>query len=437
MDILEQLRTFEGECACGRRHESALKKVLIEKGAIEKLPEILREFSLTKPFLLSDRNTYEAAGKRVEELLKAQGFACSGYVFPDTALKPDEKAVGKAVVHFDKRCDVVISIGSGVLNDIGKILSGTAHTFYIIIGTAPSMDGYASASSSMDVDGLKVSLATRSADVIIGDIDVLNRAPAHMKKSGLGDMLAKYVSICEWRIAHELLGEYYCERIAGFVRGALKKCVDNAKGLLGGDENAVKAVFEGLVITGVAMEYAGLSRPASGVEHYFSHVWDMRGLEFGTPVDLHGIQCAIGSRLAIEKYEKIKTLVPNREKACAYVRAFDFEDWSKTLREFLGRAAEPMIAAEQKDGKYSVEKHEKRFAIIERKWDKILQIIGEELPSLEEYDRILDTIAAPKRLQEIGIDEEILPLSFRATKDIRDKYVLSRLAWDLGVIEEL
>ena len=53
-----------------------------------------------------------------------------------------------------------------------------------------------------------------------------------------------------------------------------------------------QAVFDGLVIGGIAMAYAGVSHPASGVEHYFSHVWDMRGLEFGTKVDLHGIQCA-------------------------------------------------------------------------------------------------------------------------------------------------
>ena len=59
-----------------------------------------------------------------------------------------------------------------------------------------------------------------------------------------------------------------------------KRCVENAEGLLKREEEAVKAVFEGLVIGGVAMAFAGVSRPASGVEHYFSHVWDMRGLEF-------------------------------------------------------------------------------------------------------------------------------------------------------------
>ena len=134
--------------------------------------------------------------------------------------------------------------------------------------------------------------------VMVGDIDVLNGAPVFMAKAGLGDMLAKYVSICEWRIAHLITGEYYCETIAEMVRVALKKCVDNAEGLLKRDEEAIKAVFEGLIIGGVAMSYAGVSRPASGVEHYFSHVWDMRALEFGTSMDLHGIQCAIGTLIS-------------------------------------------------------------------------------------------------------------------------------------------
>lgn len=62
-----------------------------------------------------------------------------------------------------------------------------------------------------------------------------------------------------------------------------------------GDKKAVTAVFEGLILCGAAMKFAGVSRPASGIEHYLSHIWDMRGVEFGTPVELHGIQCAVGT----------------------------------------------------------------------------------------------------------------------------------------------
>ena len=299
------------------------------------------------------------------------------------------------------------------------------------------MDGYASATSSMTRDGLKISLPSRSADVIIGDTDILCAAPLHMMKSGLGDMIAKYVSICEWRISHLITGEYYCEEVAKLIRSALKRCTDNAPGLLRREEQAVQAVFEGLVIGGVAMNYAGLSRPASGVEHYISHVLDMRAVEFGTPMDLHGIQCAIGTLIAAKAYEQLKTLPPNRERALAHAAAFDYSAWQQTLRQLLGKGTESMIALEAREGKYDVAAHQERLERILENWDQILQIIDEEIPSLQTLLALMDTIDAPKTLQEIGIDKALLPTIFRATKDIRDKYVLSRLAWDLGIEEEL
>ena len=358
------------------------------------------------------------------------------YVFPTGEIEPDEKAVGSAVMHFDHSCNLIIAVGSGVINDIGKILANINKLPYFIVGTAPSMDGYASATSSMSMDGLKVSLPSKCPNVIIGDIDVLKNAPIKMLQSGLGDMLAKYISIAEWRIANEIIGEYYCERVAELICVALKRCVDNAEGLLNRDEEAVKAVFEGLVIGGVAMAFAGVSRPASGVEHYFSHVWDMRGLEFGTKVDLHGIQCAVATNIAAGLYEKVLKITPCREKAIAYTKAFEYKIWSEELRKFLGLGAEAMIALEAKEQKYSVEKHEKRLEIILEKWDKIQEIIREEIPTKKQIERILDKIGAPKTAQEIGIDCD-LSITLKATKDIRDKYVLSRLLWDLGVIEEI
>ena len=338
------------------------------------------------------------------------------------------------MLHYDHSCDLVIGVGSGVINDIGKILSCVTGHRYIIVATAPSMDGYASATSSMVRDSLKVSLNTRCADVILGDIDILKNAPAHMLKSGLGDMLAKYISIAEWRIAHLITGEYYCEEVAQLIRSALKKCVDNAEGLLKREDAAIRAVFEGLVIGGIAMTYAGVSRPASGVEHYFSHVWDMRGLEFGTPVDLHGIQCAQATLASAKLYEAVKAMTPDREKAEAFVKDFCYDDWSKRLRSFLGRSAETMIALEEKEGKYRKDTHPVRFATIQNNWDQIVQIIEEEIPSYAVLSDLLDTIGITK---ELDMDKELLQTSFLATKDIRDKYVLSRLAWDLGISDEL
>lgn len=423
-------------CKCGKSHLSEIKNIVTGKGVIKRLPEELQGLGVKKAFILSDINEYNAAGEKVAEILQAAGMEYSKYIFNEKQLEPDEYAVGSAVMHFDHSCDAVVAVGSGVINDIGKILAKTAGKNYIIVATAPSMDGYASATSSMSLDGLKVSVNSRCADVIIGDTDILKNAPLHMLKAGLGDMLAKYVSICEWRIANLITGEYYCEEVAALVRSALKKCTDNAVGLLNRDEEAVEAVFEGLVICGVAMAYAGVSRPASGIEHYFSHIWDMRGLEFGTTVDLHGIQCAYGTLLAIKLYEQFKNMHFDEEKAIKYVNGFDFGKWSKELKSFLGKGADAMIIQEEKDGKYNSEKHRDRLDIILKNRDKILEIIDDELPDIEEIKHLFDVLGLPDSCDKLGIDKNILPMTFKATKDIRDKYVFSRLAWDLGIIDE-
>ncbi len=424
-------------CNCGKTHDVAIDAVVIGKGVIGQLPDFVKKYNAKQPFILCDCNTYAAAGEQVCKILEEQGIGYSKYVFPQTDLEPDEKSVGAAFMHFDNSCDLIIGVGSGVINDIGKILSNVSGRKYIIVGTAPSMDGYASGTSSMSMDGLKVSLNSRCADVIIGDVDILKQAPEHMLKAGLGDMLAKYVSIAEWRIAHLITGEYYCERVAQLIRDALKKCVDNAEGLLKRDEQAVEAVFEGLVIGGVAMAYAGVSRPASGVEHYFSHVWDMRGLEFGTQVDLHGIQCAMGTLQAAKLYDRLRTMTPDAKKAADYVASFDPENWNRQLRAFLGNSADTMIAQEVREQKYNKATHPARYALIEKNWQTICKILDEELPSAATIGVILDTICISRDLQTIGVDSAVAKMTFKATKDIRDKYVLSRLAWDLGVLDEL
>lgn len=424
-------------CKCGKNHDILTPDVIMGKGVIARLPEIINGFDAKKVFLLADWNTFAVAGQSVCKILDISGIAYEKYVYQDEHLEPEEKAVGSAVMHFDYSCDLIIGIGSGVINDIGKILSKATERKYIIVATAPSMDGYASNSSSMALDGLKVSLPSHNADVIVGDIDILKNAPIRMLQAGLGDMLAKYVSIAEWQIGHLITGEYYCEAVMNLVREALRKCVDNAEGLLTRDENAVEAVFEGLVISGLAMSYAGVSRPASGVEHYFSHVWDMRGLEFGTQVDLHGIQCALGTLLTTKLYDALKKMTPNENTAKAYMDNFSYEEWSEVLRKFLGHSGETMIAQEKKEQKYNKSAQPARFALIAKNWDKILDILNEELPSYDEIARILNIIGISTDVQDLGVDKETLKLTFLATKDIRNKYVLSHLAWDMGVLDAL
>ena len=423
-------------CHCGKTHTSTLKELIIESGALKRIPELVIKYGGHKVFVLSDVNTSAAAGNTVYNLLKASGIPCSGYEFPQENLEPDEFSVGAAVMHFDTSCDLILGVGSGVINDIGKILANLTGKPYMIVATAPSMDGYASATSSMARSGLKVSLNSCCPTVIIGDLDILCAAPERMLQSGLGDMVAKYVSICEWRIANLLIGEEYCPVIAQMVRDAVHKCVTNAQTLVNREPQAVAAVMEGLVITGIAMSYAGMSRPASGMEHYFSHIWDMRGLAFGTVIDTHGIQCGIGTLMGIRTYEKIQNIQPNADKALAYAADFDLDAWNAFLRKNLGTGAEAMIQNENREGKYDKHKHAVRLNAILEKWDQIQKIIAEEIPEYDFVENALLTVGAPTTAQEIGISKEDTHNAFLMAKDIRDKYVGTRLLWDLGCLEE-
>ena len=422
------------ECNCGKKHFAQISDVIIESGAVKKLPYLIKKFGGTKAFILADENTLRAGAAALNEL-EAAGIAHTVYAFGPEPLEPDERAVGSAVMHYDHSCDIIVGIGSGVINDIGKILAAMTGHRYIIVGTAPSMDGYASATSSMARDGLKVSLPSKCPDAVCADLDILCAAPMRMLLAGVGDMIAKYISICEWRLAHVIVGEYYCGTVAGIVKAALDKCVRSAHGLVSRDPEAVRAVLEGMVISGIAANYAGVSRPASGVEHYFSHVWDMRGLEFHTPVDLHGIQCGTAVLLSLKAYEYLRSVTPDREKALKYVQSFSFEDYCGFLRENMGSGAQAMIDGEYKEHKYDRDKHKARLEIIINNWDKICEIIDEELPAYDDVYALLKSIGAPVSPTEFGISEKETKNAFIITKDIRDKYVVSRLLWDLGELE--
>ena len=422
------------KCSCKKQHFAQVSDVIIESGAVKSLPGLIKKYGGSKAFVLVDENTLKAGTAAIEEIRRT-GIAHTLYCFGSEPLEPDERAVGCAVMHYDLSCDIIVGIGSGVINDIGKIIAALTGHKYIIVATAPSMDGYASATSSMARDGLKVSLPSKCPDAVCADLDILCNAPMRMLCAGVGDMIAKYISICEWRLAQIIVGEYYCETVAKIIREALDKCVKSAAGLTKRDPLAVKAVMEGMVISGIAANYAGISRPASGVEHYFSHVWDMRGLEFHTPVDLHGIQCAVATLLAIKLYDYVRTIKPDRQKALDYVKNFSFEDYCGFLRDNMGFGAESMIQGEYKEHKYDVEKHRLRLDVIINNWDNICQIIDEELPEYDSVKDLLQSIGAPISPTEFGISREEIQNAFVITKDIRDKYVVSRLLWDLGELD--
>ncbi len=424
-------------CTCGRRHASAVREILLERGAVARVAEVVRRQGGTRPFLIDDGNTHEAAGERVAAVLRREGMEHGGFTFGRERIEPDEAALGLALIPFDRRCDCIVGIGSGTINDISKMAARITGLPYVIVATAPSMDGFASATSSMMLRGSKVSLDSTCAAAVVADLDILAKAPERLLQAGLGDILAKYVSICEWRISHLINGEYFCPEIAALIRGNVRKCAASARGLVQRDPEAVRDVMEGLILSGMAMAFAGLSRPASGVEHYFSHIWDMRAAEHLGPGDLHGIQVGVATLLALRVYDIVRDLAPDRNKALASVERFSYREWADVLRGFLGAGAEELIRKEKDEGKYDRAKHARRLEVICDRWQEIQAIIAEELPASRGIRDFMASLRMPLEPRDIGIGSEETKLSFRATKDIRDKYVASRLLWDLGVLEEV
>jgi hypothetical protein len=66
--------------------------------------------------------------------------------------------------------------------------------------------------------------------------------------------------------------------VAQLIRSALQKCVSNAEGLLKREDAAIRAVFEGLVIGGIAFE-AGHGVMVSAKKVWNAFTMDKQALE--------------------------------------------------------------------------------------------------------------------------------------------------------------
>ena len=425
-------------CACGRVHQVDMDFLCIEPGAVKAIPRGLAAIGGKKPFIVCDVHTKAAAWDAVRPVLEAAGIAYVLYCFPMEHVEPDEYAMGCLTMAFDPSCDCVMGIGSGVINDCCKVLCHVIGRKQMIVGTAPSMDGYASNSSAMIRERIKVSLYGACPAAIVCDTEIMRNAPMRMLWAGFGDMLAKYIALCEWRISHLVTGEYYCENIAGLMRESLRRIVESAPGLKDRDEKAVRATVEGLVLSGIAMSYAGISRPASGLEHYFSHLWEMMALDRGTPYELHGIQVGVGTLITLNLYKQIRRIIPDRKTAEDFIASFRDEEWQAMIRRIFGKAAETVIWQEHNVfHKNDKARHAARLDKIMEGWPEIQRFIAEELPEAETVAAMMHNLGMPMTPDDIGVSREDTENAFIGSRDIRDKYLSSSLLWDLGLLYKI
>lgn len=300
------------KCSCGRTHHLDIHNIQIGENAISELPIILHDFKDKKIFILSDNNTWKAAGEKVYHLLKAHHFDIVSTMIDrgENILIPDEKAVGEMFMGFPSDAGMIVSVGSGTLNDMAKYMSSRTKIPYTIVCTAPSMDGYASSGAPLMNGGRKISYTATLPYAIIGDTEIMKKAPMKMIRAGYGDIIGKLTALADWRLSHEITGEYYCETIVKLVQKAIDKVVNTRFDLANRDANAISYLIEALILTGVAMGLIGISRPASGAEHMLSHYWEMAVIAAGKNPELHGIKVGIATPIIAKIFDEMKDQLP-------------------------------------------------------------------------------------------------------------------------------
>lgn len=308
---IPQWAGMEYSCACGKSHKVDIQAIRVGSGVIQELPGILRDLGASHIFLVADNYTYEAAGRQVEQLLDQAGLAYHKRVFQtETPLVPNEYALGSVLAAMTSQDDMLLAVGSGTLNDVTKYVSARTGIPYVIAATAPSMDGYASTVAPTILDGFKTTLPAVYPAAIVADVDILKDAPMPMLTAGFGDIIGKFTSLADWRLSHQLNGEYYCPEVAGVIEAAVETCAANAKALAQREPQAIQAVTEALILSGLAMGMVGVSRPASGAEHQMAHYWEMDALRRGEEHPLHGNAVGVGTVLAASLYEMAAEYLP-------------------------------------------------------------------------------------------------------------------------------
>lgn len=428
------------ECGCGRTHKSQFAHYIFEPGAIEKLPALLKKLGYTRTYLISDTHTHKIAGIRVEETLQRAGIPFTSHVLksPENGdLAADEYALGSIAMANDREADIIISIGAGTINDLGRYFSYITGRPFLLIATAPSMDGLVSGVAPLIFHNMKITFPAQEPLALICDPEIMTAAPLKMLAAGAADILGKYNCLLDWKLSHIINGEYYCDTIAGIMRMAVDRTMESVSGLSAHDSNAVSVLTEALVLSGIAMDFSGNSRPASGAEHHQSHFWEMQFLFDGIPAVLHGTKVGIGTVLMLELYNdlaqmeepdfsRIRKNIPNRLSS---------EDWEKEMRRCYREGSEGIIALEKKSKKNDPDGLLKRLAVIEEKWDEI-RTLAKTAPMASEIYHVLEEMKAAKRPADVGISRQSVYDSIRYGKELRDRYTILQLMWDIGKLDE-
>lgn len=419
MEINEILKGIK--CDCGKFHECPIEKVCICDGAINELESLCCDSQSV--LLVADENTFKASGEKVVEVL---GDKLKNRVIFSGAkvLVPDEVAIAKVTENL-KGIDMIVGVGSGVIQDLCKYISHYNDIPYIVVATAPSMDGYASTGSAMITGGMKVTYKAGLPKALLAEPSVLKNAPFEMIQAGYGDIIGKYSALNDWKLAKAVNNEYFCDYIYNVTYDTIKKVETLAEGLSKRDEESVKTLMEALVLVGIMMSFAGSSRPASGSEHHFSHFFEIVGILNNEEYFSHGIDVGYSTVLTA----KLRADLLNIRWTD---KAFSDEIYrEKELLRVYKTSAKACEELQEKVGNYK----QNRIPIYLEKEAEIRAILA-EMPSKEEIEQTLKKVGLNYQEFISFYGEDKIHDAIKYAKDLKDRYTFLWMLYDFGYFKE-
>ena len=397
------------DCPCGRGHQCPIDHVVIGPDAVSALCKLTENYN--NILLVADTNTYEAQGYAVERLLR--GKISFQVIFSgQSVLVPDETAIDSLMESVSDQTDLIIGVGSGVINDLCKHVSFQKDLPYYIVATAPSMDGYASNSAALILGGMKISPNARPPKAIIADTSTLRAAPMEMIRAGYGDIMGKLSCLNDWKLAAIINKEYFCDAVYELTYDTVMELLPLAQQLQARDETAVGILMEALVKVGIAMSYVGNSRPASGSEHHLSHFFEITGIVHDRPYLPHGIDVAYSAVLTAMLREHILHHEPQKQR-------FDREYWMSQIQRIYGPVAPGVIGLQDKLDSYRTYEENTLYA----DWDAICRCLA-EAPSAQQMLQIVESVGLHYEDFRQFYTEPVLHDAIAWAKDLKDRYTV-------------
>jgi len=399
-------------------------------GAIRETAEVFRQcFDADRAVIVADGNTFEAAGKAVADVLKAAGIKLAEpLVFDEPSLHADYEHMEQVRRALEEGGGVPIAVGSGTINDLTKLAAHQCERPYMVVATAASMDGYTAYGASVIQNGSKQTFFCPAPRAVIADLAVICAAPGELNAAGYADLLAKATAGADWILADALDIEPIDTNAWALVQEQLRDWTRNPECVRRGDREAIIGLVEGLMMTGFAMQWCKSSRPASGAEHQFSHLWDMQNHTCHGRTPLHGHKVGIGTlavtllyeRLMAEPFDAIDPSSAGWPDLEELKRLVDLTHeqpdlravaWSESQAKHLDRETAGLL-----------------FERLRTHWPTLRYRLQEQLPSSNEIADMLRAAGAPSHPTEIGISPARLRRSYVEAQQIRRRFTVLDLA---------